>query len=236
MKRTVSLFMSLLLTLSLFVINASAAPRQNADLPTYGIVAHGDDVVVPKEELRQLLTTSPTVANMPRFTQKLNQEGDRVVLTANDLLYLWLYDGEQETIQDEINFWKNKSIEIKYQDYGYFVTDDATTTVVPRGGAGYVYRTKMTQTKIAQTNNRHALNIYVTARFKQIWQGGSVAYSEYVDYSTKTEEISGYYRDTIAKEMVENSYGQKPVGTAWMTYQCKGGKSGDTSDKIKITG
>lgn len=67
-----------------------------------GITAQGSDVTLSKEEFQWLCMRSLKADRMKKYA-KMSQNSSQIVLTANDLLYFWLYNGTDETIPDTIS-------------------------------------------------------------------------------------------------------------------------------------
>lgn len=103
-------------------------PVQSAyELPDYGITPYGREIKVAKSDLCYFFanrcTTVPQLKDSPRFRYLLNRPGDTVTLTPRDMLMLFLYEGQQETVDDTIETYKEEimliNFELDEEGYGF---------------------------------------------------------------------------------------------------------------------
>lgn len=112
-------------------------PAQSAyELPDYGITPYGREIKVAKSDLCHFFdnrcTTVPQLKDSPRFRYLLNRPGDTVTLTPRDMLMLFLYEGQQETVDDTIETYKEEIMIIIFElDEEGYVFRASTCSFVP---------------------------------------------------------------------------------------------------------
>lgn len=99
--------------------------RYEDELPLYGIVATGETAIVPKETMRQIISTadilyepSPLLQETRWYRDMMRQIGSTVTLTPEDIFIIDLYATNDEDRQQTIKYWQGETIEVAYNEEG----------------------------------------------------------------------------------------------------------------------
>lgn len=233
LKKIISCIISTMLMASISLATFATENTSVDFLNQHNITVSGENSLISSDEFQELLKCSPKASDI---IGTKTAGGDMVTLTPEDVVILYVYNATSDhIIQSKLDELENTNISAQYKESGdYFLVTESKYAVMPSGGSDYIQRSKTSYAGNIQ--NKYGCKVVVDVTFRQVWQGGSSSYSEYISHTTTRLPASGYPNmATITRENTKNSWGLQPAGQAYLTYSFNTDKAG-SGNQITIKG
>lgn len=220
-KRLCATALCFLLSLSVLSVPvlANDSPEKHFNIPDYNVtIVNSNNIYISNAEFETLIGLLPELREIPSVTRTLESHDD-VVLTPYDLWNMYLVANAPNGMDQIAEIYGGKEISIAYLGDSVIritMTQDIDSTIT-RGGD--VITTRTDSNDFYYFGNRYGLHIDVTARAREVWNGGTNTFFAYIDYNmveSDSTNTGAWHRDTVVDIREEHSPKNKLSEAAYL--------------------